>query len=164
MAFSFSSFFREVTRIIYPIELVLAFVLSILKALFFGYILGYLVNRCRNNSSSPIHSTTARINNCHTQTGGAPDVDNAQQSASEAILETSSIQPPQSETAIPPLHSVTSPPPFEDMHALTSHAQSVIANTRTAAATALLAIGESHITTSAMNQSSIELTQIFLIF
>lgn len=107
MAFSFYSFFREVTKIIYPIELVLAFVLSILIALFFGYILGYLVNRCRNNSSSPVHSTTARINNCHTQIGGAPDVDNAQQSASEAIPETSSIQPPQSETAIPPLCNVT---------------------------------------------------------
>lgn len=50
------------------------------------------------------------------------------------------------------------------MHASTSHAQSVIANTRMAAAATLLAIGESHITASAMNQSSIELTQIFLIF
>ena len=116
-SFSFSSFFLEVTRNVYPIELLLVFILSILIALFFGYILGYLINRCRNNSSSLVHSDDR-----HTQTGGAPYVDNAQQSASETIPETSSIQPPQSETAIPPLHSITSPPPFEDMHALTSHA------------------------------------------
>ena len=114
MPFSFSLFFREVL-----IELFLAFILSILITLVFGYALGYLINKYQNISSSLVHSTTARIDDRHTQTGGAPYVDNAQQSSFATIPETSSVQPPQSETAIPPLHS---PLPSKDMHASTSHA------------------------------------------
>ena len=75
MPFSFSLFFREVL-----IELFLAFILSILITLVFGYTLGYLINKYQNISSSLVHSTTARTDDCHTQTGDAPYVDNAQQS------------------------------------------------------------------------------------
>ena len=149
MPFSFSLFFREVL-----IELFLAFILSILITLVFGYTLGYLINKYQNISSSLVHSTTARTDDRHTQTGGAPYVDNAQQSSFATIPKTSSVQPPQFETAIPLLHS---PLPSKDMHASTSHAQSAIANTRMAVTTTLPAIGESHTIASAMNQYSIEL-------
>nr|POF24982.1 hypothetical protein CFP56_52097 [Quercus suber] len=102
--------------------------LAIFIPLALGYLYQFLINKCQNISSSPVHSTTARTDDRRTQTGGAPYVDNAQQSSSATNPESSSVQPPQSETAIPPLHS---PLPSKDMHASTSHAQSSIELTPT---------------------------------